>query len=48
MKKRNWLGANAYVGVGAIKDNEGNIVYSLNGKWNEELTATHKESGETT
>ena len=42
LKKRGWIGLNAYKGVGFIKSADGQILYDINGKWNSQLSATNK------
>ena len=45
---RSWLGNNAFVVRGVVKDNSGVPRYRVNGLWNERFSITNMESGEET
>jgi len=40
MKKRGWIGSNAYKGEGKIKNENGVTVYKVKGKWNTSFSTT--------
>ena len=46
--RRGWLGKNAYVMRGEVKDKDGVPRYRVNGLWNEQISISNIESGEET
>ena len=42
LKKRGWIGTDAFKGEGVIMDNSNKVVYQIRGKWNSELVAINE------
>jgi len=46
MMKRGWIGLNAYKGVGEILKQDEEVAYTIEGKWDSDISATNLKTNE--